>query len=147
MSNLSKKFNIAVESLILISLNSSVGPLSSKDICSELNIKLRYTEQIMQAMVKANILKGIRGANGGYILAKERRKIFLNEVYQIIEGLVSSTEDEFNSNLSFITTDLSKGINNKVLSYLSGVNLEELHNKSKEIDIELIRKKKNDFVI
>ena len=47
-------------------------------------------EQVMQQLVRAGILKGVRGPRGGYRLARERRRISVGDVVRVAESI----EDE-----------------------------------------------------
>ena len=40
----------------------------------------RHLETLLQALVRAGILKGVRGPRGGYELARERRRITVGEI-------------------------------------------------------------------
>ena len=52
----------------------------------------RYLEQIMQALVRADILRGVRGPRGGYRLARERRRISIGEIIRVIDSLDNNEE-------------------------------------------------------
>ena len=41
-------------------------------------------EQVLQQLVRADILRGVRGPRGGYRLARERRRISLGEVVRVL---------------------------------------------------------------
>ena len=41
----------------------------------------------MQALVHAGILRGVRGPKGGYVLAREKRRIALSEICQVIRNM------------------------------------------------------------
>ena len=46
----------------------------------------------MQRLVRAGILKGRRGPGGGYMLARERRRILVGEVVRLVESVSHRTE-------------------------------------------------------
>ena len=46
------------------------NPVSLRDISLRQNISLVYLEQIFSKLKKNNIVKSIRGTNGGYVLTK-----------------------------------------------------------------------------
>ena len=52
----------------------------------------RHLEQVMQALVRADILRGVRGPRGGYRLARERRRISVREIFEVIEA-IDANED------------------------------------------------------
>ena len=81
---LSRKTVLALETVVDVALHSRPDPVQAKDITKRQNVPQRYLEQIMQTLVKADILRGVRGPKGGYRLARERRKIFAGEVVRVI---------------------------------------------------------------
>ena len=54
----------------------------------------RHLETLLQSLVHANILKGVRGPRGGYELARERRRITVGEIVRIaMSQSTADTED------------------------------------------------------
>jgi Rrf2 family transcriptional regulator, cysteine metabolism repressor len=50
------------------------------------NIPARYLEQILLVLRREGIIKSLRGARGGYMLAREPQRISLLEVVAIVNG-------------------------------------------------------------
>jgi Rrf2 family protein len=48
----------------------------------------------MQQMVRAGILRGVRGPRGGYRLARERRRIAVADIVTVVRGLDGQMADE-----------------------------------------------------
>jgi Rrf2 family protein len=44
----------------------------------------RYLEQMMQKLVRAGVLRGVRGPSGGYLLAREKRRITLADISKAV---------------------------------------------------------------
>jgi len=68
-----------------------------KKISDEEDISIRYLEQIIIPLKIARLVKSIRGAGGGYILAKDPSNIKLREILLALEGaccLVECVDDE-----------------------------------------------------
>lgn len=63
--------------------------LSLKSVAEVHNISLKYLEQIVQKLVKGDLLISFRGANGGYKLARKSDKITVAEVLRATEGSLS----------------------------------------------------------
>ena len=80
----SKKIFYAVEAVLFIAYNSKVRPVSSAEIAQQQNLPTRYLEPIMQKLVRAGILRGVRGPQGGYVLGRERRRISLKDVCDVV---------------------------------------------------------------
>ena len=82
----SKKLALAVEAVVDIAYHGTAEPVQSQDIGRRLNLPRRYLEQVMQQLVKAGILKGVRGPRGGYRLARERRRISVADVVAVVDA-------------------------------------------------------------
>ncbi|MBJ26713.1 MAG: transcriptional regulator [Alphaproteobacteria bacterium] len=102
MIKVSKKLVYALEAVVDIGYNGGSVPVPSKDITKRQGVPHRYLEQVMQRLVHEGILKGVRGPKGGYLLAKERRRISVGEIARIVRSLESSEEDEKDENKSLI---------------------------------------------
>jgi len=63
-----------------------------KSISDEEEISIRYLEQIIIPLKIAKLVKSIRGAGGGYILARDPDKINLCDILQVLEGTCSLVE-------------------------------------------------------
>jgi Rrf2 family protein len=90
----SKKLALALEAVCDIAYHGGAEPVQSQDIARRLALPRRYLEQVMQQMVRAGILKGVRGPRGGYRLARERRRISVADIVQVVRGLDGHTADE-----------------------------------------------------
>ncbi len=145
---ISKKLNTAIEALAYISLYSAEKAVSSKQICEALGVKLRYTESLMQNLVKAGVIKGVRGAGGGYFLAQDRRKITVAEVYDIVKHLGKADKSEnYVSGFSGLSDEINSVIDLGLRKILKEITMEEIYNKAKKIAAKSDKNSKNDFVI
>ncbi len=84
MANLAQHYNSGAEAVIL------------KSVSDQEDISIRYLEQIIIPLKIAKLVKSIRGAGGGYTLAKPPSKIRLCEILEVLEGsccLVECVED------------------------------------------------------
>ncbi len=77
---LDRRFQLAVAALLDIALHGGNAPVQSKDTAARLGLPRRHLEQLMQQLVRAGLLKGVRGPRGGYRLARERRRISLADL-------------------------------------------------------------------
>ena len=83
----SKKLVLALEAVTDIAFHGGVEPVQSQDIARRLNLPRRYLEQVMQQLVRAGILRGVRGPRGGYRLARERRRVSVADVVRVVRGI------------------------------------------------------------
>ena len=70
MLRLSRKTLLALEAVIDIAFNARPEPVQAKEITARQGVPQRYLEQVMQQLVRAGVLKGVRGPRGGYRLAR-----------------------------------------------------------------------------
>ena len=87
MIRLTKKLLFAIEAVLDIAYNGGAAPVRSAEITEREGIPRRYLEPVLQELVHAKILIGIRGPSGGYRLARERRQISLGDIVRIVRGL------------------------------------------------------------
>ena len=92
MSVLSRKALLALEAVIDVAQHARPDPVQARDITERQKVPQRYLEQIMQALVRADILRGVRGPRGGYRLARERRRITAGEIVSVINALEQQDE-------------------------------------------------------
>ena len=68
------------------------NPISLRDVSLRQNISLVYLEQIFSKLKKNNIVKSIRGTNGGYILSKDPEQIKLSTIFSAVEEKVKTVQ-------------------------------------------------------
>jgi Rrf2 family transcriptional regulator, iron-sulfur cluster assembly transcription factor len=77
---LSRRSMLGIAAVVDIAMHARLGPVAAKALAMRHNLPPRHLETLLQALVKARILKGVRGPRGGYELAKERRKITAGDI-------------------------------------------------------------------
>lgn len=90
----SKKLALALEAVVDIAYHGGAEPVQSQDIARRQGLPRRYLEQVLQQLVRAGVLKGVRGPKGGYRLARERRRITVGEIVRIVQGLEDMVGEE-----------------------------------------------------
>lgn len=80
----SKRIFYALEAVLFIAYNAKAGAIASRDIAERQQLPARYLEPILQKLVREGILKSVRGPQGGYVLGRERRRITLKDVYDVL---------------------------------------------------------------
>ena len=98
MIRLSTKGRYGTRLMLNLAHNYSDGndAIILKNVSDEENISIRYLEQIIIPLKINKLVKSIRGAGGGYILARHPSKIRLSEILDSLEGtmcLVECIED------------------------------------------------------
>jgi Rrf2 family protein len=92
---LSCKSEYALLALLELATHYLSGePLQIRQIAVQQNIPDRYLEQLLATLRRGGVVKSLRGAKGGYILAREPWKITLLEVLNCLEGLEARATEE-----------------------------------------------------
>tara|TARA_Y100000748_G_scaffold162237_1_gene135832 strand:+ start:740 stop:1168 length:429 start_codon:yes stop_codon:yes gene_type:complete len=82
----------AVMALADIAAFDKSNPVPLRDISLRQNISLVYLEQIFSKLKKSNIVKSIRGANGGYVLTEEPEKVKLLKVFLAVDESIKTVQ-------------------------------------------------------
>jgi Rrf2 family protein len=86
MARLSEKSLLAVAAVVDVAIHARGQPVAAKALAERHHLPPRHLEPVLQALVHAGILKGVRGPRGGYELARERRRISVAEIVRIAEA-------------------------------------------------------------
>ena len=68
------------------------GPISLKTIAQTHVLSEHYLEQLISPLRNAGLVKSVRGAYGGYILAHEPANITSGDIISVLEGPISPVE-------------------------------------------------------
>ena len=107
------------------------GPVALKDVASRQNISKKYLEQIVSLLNRPDFLKTIRGAQGGYMLARTPDKYTVAEILKLSEGSLAPVPDLDDPSEAAAAADyqllpLWQGLYDVVNSYLEGVTLQDI---------------------
>ena len=89
---LTSRGRYAVMALADIANFDRQNPVSLRDISLRQNISLVYLEQIFSNLKKNNIVKSIRGVNGGYILSNDPGQIKLSSIFSAVDEKVKQVQ-------------------------------------------------------
>ena len=81
-----------MRALLDIAQHSGEGPVLLKHIAKRQGITPNYLEQILVSLKAAGLIRSIRGARGGFILARSSSEIRLDEVIRVLEGKIVLVE-------------------------------------------------------
>lgn len=68
------------------------GPTSLRSIAQRHDLSEHYLEQLIAPLRNAGLVKSIRGAYGGYVLAKQPEEISAGDIIRVLEGPISPVE-------------------------------------------------------
>ena len=126
---LTSKGRYAVMALADLAKFNSINPVSLRDISLRQGISLDFLEQIFSKLKKKNIVKSVRGTNGGYILSNDPAEIKLANILNAVDEEVKTVQCK---------KDSKKGCNSKTSKCITHNLWDEL-----EVHINDFFKKKN----
>ena len=119
--------------LLMTRLVSPEQPLrlTANDLANATHVPAPTVSKIMQSLLRDGLLCSVRGAQGGYQLAKPAAAISLRDVIQCLEGRIALTECNLESNaceqLPFCTTSSHwKRINASMMDALAAISLADM---------------------
>ena len=129
--NLSSKGWYAVKAVVIIAQNKNC-PISLEAVGSKLEISLSYLEQIFSKLRRGNLVKGVRGPGGGYVLLRPANKIFIYDIFRSIEETFVvepfynyASQIEFSKEPKEIQ-ELRGALGNQISGYLKSVSVSDI---------------------
>lgn len=90
----STKGRYGLRALVDLACNSDDNHVSLVQIAERQKLSLNYLEQVFSTLRKAGIIHSLKGAQGGYCLARPPEKISVGEVLRALEGEFSIVDNE-----------------------------------------------------
>lgn len=87
---ISTKVECGIMVLVDICVNSEGESVTVANIASRQNLSAKYLEQIVPLLKHAHIIRSVKGARGGYYLAKPAKEINMQEVINALDSTVLS---------------------------------------------------------
>ncbi|NLO81447.1 MAG: Rrf2 family transcriptional regulator [Clostridiales bacterium] len=94
---ISTKGRYGLRVVVDLALYSKSGYTSSGNIAERQGISVKYLEQVLNVLKKTGIVKSVKGARGGYMLACDCATTTVSDVLRVLEGnlsVVDSSEHE-----------------------------------------------------
>ena len=89
---LSTRSRYGTRLLLDMAQNYQGGPLHLTSIANRQGISVKYLEQIIIPLKKANYVKSVRGPKGGHVLARPPEEITVGEIVALLEEGATLTE-------------------------------------------------------
>jgi Rrf2 family protein len=83
---ISTRGRYGVRLLIDLAGHSNEPHVSLASVAERQNISIRYLEQVAVILRRSGFIRSIKGASGGYALARPTQEIFLGDVLRVLEG-------------------------------------------------------------
>jgi Rrf2 family iron-sulfur cluster assembly transcriptional regulator len=125
MKLLPRSARFALMAALDVALHARGRPVSSKELAARHELPPRRLETLLQALVRAGILKSVRGPAGGYELARERRRLCVGEIVRV--ALRAEEDDRSPALLAAVLQPLIAETEEAALARLDDITLEDLY--------------------
>ena len=89
---LSTKGRYGLRAVVDLALHTNEETVALSSIAERENISISYLEQLIAKLKKAGIVNSVRGAQGGYMLAKPAEEISVGDILRALEGSLNPVE-------------------------------------------------------
>jgi len=134
---LSTRTRYGVRLMLDLALNRDKGQMFLRDIARKEEISEKYLSLIIIPLKSAGLVNSMRGAHGGYTLARDAGSITLKEIVDVLEGdtcLVDCVKNSSSCTRSdtCASRDLWSLISSRISETLGAMTLEDLARMSRE---------------
>lgn len=130
---LTTKGRYAVTALLDLAYQGHDAVVSLSDISERQSISISYLEQLFSKLRKKGLVTSIRGATGGYKMAKSVDDITVLDIIDAVDESVNATRCHGQANCQggqmCLTHDLWLGLSEQIENYLREINLSSLLRK------------------
>ena len=138
---LSTKGRYGLRAVLDLAIHGEEDAVSLSAIAARQNISVSYLEQLIAKLRKAGIVKSMRGAKGGYVLAKLPSEISVGEILRCLEGDLNPVDcaeiiggkSTCGASDICVTKYVWKRISDSINSAVDGLMLSELVEESKSL--------------
>ena len=129
---ISTKGRYALRIMADVAQHDGEMPVSVREIAQRQDISDKYLEQIITQLSRAGLVKSARGAQGGYMLAKEPQEYTVGEILRLLEGnlapvaCVDDTKDACTRADECVTMEVWREIKDAVNKVVDNITLADL---------------------
>lgn len=134
---ISEAASIALHAMTYIAFHSD-EPVSTKEIAKSFGVSANHLSKVLQRLVKADLLRSIKGPLGGFELTKKCEDITFLEIYEAIDGKINTGCCLFGRNVcnseDCIMSDFLNKTNKSVKDFFGNRRLSDFCNHKKDVE-------------
>jgi Rrf2 family transcriptional regulator, iron-sulfur cluster assembly transcription factor len=131
-------------------LRSCSSRVASRSFAARHKLPPRHLEVLLQGLVHAKILTGVRGPRGGYELARERGRITVGEIVRTAMSLSTADPDDLGSNSVLLERVIDPAVRRAgetFLANLDAITVEQMCDTAEKTHVLDDEKVSGDFAI
>lgn len=130
---ISTKGRYGLRALVDLAVNSTSSHVALNSIAERQGVSDNYLEQVFSQMRKAGLVKSVKGAQGGYTMARSPSNITVGQILRTLEGDLSVVEDTTETDAcaknkaeAVINVNVWKKIDESIAKVIDTMTLEDL---------------------
>ncbi|MGH6835674.1 MAG: RrF2 family transcriptional regulator [Methylocella sp.] len=132
---LSRRGHLALAAVVDIAIHARPTPIAAKALAARLELPPRHLEGLLQSLVHANILKGVRGPRGGYELARERRRITAASVLRAVSSENGGDEAPHCRLVKQLVAPIVEAANKAFLDELETITIDDICRRAEDLKL------------
>ncbi len=88
----STKSRYGLAAMVDLAEQHGKGPVALRSVAARQQVSEHYLEQLMSSLRKAGFVRSIRGAQGGYVLARDPNTISVGDIVRAMEGPIAPVD-------------------------------------------------------
>ncbi|MGF7184718.1 Rrf2 family protein [Desulfitispora alkaliphila] len=125
---ISEMVSIALHSMVFIAAKGEAERINARTIAEATGASEAHLSKTLQRLVKAGLVRSVRGPKGGFVLAKAAKDISLLDVYEAIEGPLVDDDCPHLKECAFktcILENMNKRMNREFSEFLNQKKLDD----------------------
>ncbi len=137
---ISTKGRYGLRAMVDLAVYSNGDHVALGAIAERQNISMNYLEQVFASLRKAGLVKSVKGAQGGYVLAQTPDSVKVGVILRVLEGQLSVIDSSEGQNLDeksiqyCLKQQVWDKIDNCINTLVDSVTLEDLANDYKRLN-------------
>jgi Rrf2 family protein len=145
--NFTSKEEYGLRAVMHLALHEASWPIQSREIAGAEGIPEQFLEQVLAALRRSSIVRSIRGASGGYELARNARSITAGDVLRALSGPIApipcddDTSEKCDNVDRSVVMDLWQKVQSAIVQVLDGTTIQDM------VDEKLSREQQSSFMM
>lgn len=122
--------SLALHAMSFLAVRGDEGMISTREVAEAFKCSEDHLKKVVQRLVRAGVIKTVRGPRGGIALARPAAKITLLEIFEAMEGPLESNNCILGSPVcnykQCILGGLTESLNKQARTYLAKTKLSQL---------------------
>lgn len=137
---ISTKGRYGLRAMVDLAVYSNGDHVALGAIAERQNISMNYLEQVFASLRKSGLVKSVKGAQGGYVLAQNPASIKVGTILRVLEGQLSVIDGSESQNIDeksiqyCLKIEVWDKMNASINTLVDSVTLEDLANDFRRLN-------------